>query len=62
VRYLRPGSIFGEVGLIAGSVRTATIISLNYCTCAMLSKENFEVLGDKFPEAISKIKDRMMRY
>ena len=41
VKLLRRGQLFGEVALIKKCRRTATVKSLNYCTCAALDAEHF---------------------
>ena len=44
VRLLVEGDHFGEIGLIYGCVRSATVISRNYNTMAKLNKERFRAL------------------
>jgi hypothetical protein len=39
VKNIRPGSMFGEVSLIAKTKRTATVKCKNYCTIASLPEE-----------------------
>ena len=37
VRMLQPGDHFGEVGMMYGCRRTATVKAYDYCTCATLN-------------------------
>lgn len=46
---LKPSSYFGEVALIKGCNRTASVTSKNYSTCAELRKDVFESLITRFP-------------
>jgi len=39
---LRPGDYFGEISLIYGCKRTATVKSLKYSTLAMLEKSKYK--------------------
>lgn len=49
VRQLGPTDIFGEVALLMGCRRTATVIAANFCTFAELSRNHFEELTQTFP-------------
>ena len=54
VTCLIDGDHFGEIGLVHGGKRTATVKSDNYGTLAMLKKTHFNELAktfDKFKEA-----------
>lgn len=62
VKILLPGALFGEVALIANCKRTATIKSLNYCTCASLTATYFKEMCRLYPEAFSKLKEKMRQY
>ena len=50
VRTLEPGTYFGEIALLTGKERTATIKTKNYSTIGMISKERFNELCLLFPE------------
>jgi type IV pilus assembly protein PilB len=39
---LRPGEMFGEMALLTGKPRTATVVALEPTTCAVLERSNFE--------------------
>lgn len=41
-RVLNPGDHFGEISLLYGCKRTATVIANNYCTLAKLTKPNYD--------------------
>lgn len=62
VRVLKAGSIFGEVALLVNQLRTATVGTLNYCTCASLHKHHFIEMCSRFPETVNKMKLRLLRY
>ena len=62
MRIIGQGAIFGEIGLIHNSQRTATIQSLNYTMCAALSSENFNHWISKFPEIIDRMKKQYINY
>jgi CRP/FNR family cyclic AMP-dependent transcriptional regulator len=55
---LKDKDIFGEMGLIAGVVRTANVIALEDCALAVLTRENFTKLPEDNP-AVLKIKQIM---
>lgn len=62
VKSLKPGSIFGEVGLITKNTRTATVICKNYCTIASLDKVIFDDMCERYPEIFLKLKEKMSEY
>ncbi len=39
---LKPGEIFGEMGLMTGAPRSATVVAATDCTCYRLDKASFE--------------------
>ena len=47
---LVPGDHFGEISLVYGCPRSASIMSGNYCTYAKLPIENYKVLLSEVPE------------
>lgn len=49
--------MFGEIALIYGCKRTATVLSKNFSTCSGLNKEDFDEIIRFFPNIASKIKD-----
>lgn len=52
IRFLKEGSIFGEVALLTKLKRTATIQSEGNCTCAYLCQEDVETLKENFPHIV----------
>ncbi len=51
------GSPFGETALIQGEKRNASVLALTYCDVFRLSKHNFDILREKYPEFNRKVKD-----
>lgn len=56
INELHQGDYFGEIAVIFGSDRTASIESINYCTLAHLSIEHFKELCRVCPEVYTSIK------
>ncbi len=50
VATLEKGDVFGEMGLIGETPRTATIVALGETTLGMIEKKNFIKLLDHIPE------------
>ncbi len=50
VAVLQDGDFFGEITLITGFPRTATVRALTVCTCISLERGQFNRLMDGFPE------------
>jgi len=66
---MRNGEFFGEISMIYGCKRTATIKSAKYSTLAKLSKKNYLDILLEFPDLqqhlmnfIYKYNDRMKRF
>ena len=49
---LEKSEIFGEMGLIDGLPRSATVTALDDCVVSVFSKETFNSLADHNPEAL----------
>jgi len=49
---LKANDIFGELGLIDGLPRSATVTALEDCTVKVLTKESFNSLTTSNPEAL----------
>jgi type IV pilus assembly protein PilB len=47
---LGPGQMFGEMALITGKARTATVVALEPTTCAVLERDDFERALRMYPE------------
>jgi len=50
LKTLRPGDYFGEISLIYGCKRTATVTSMKYSTLAILKKNHYKEILIEFPE------------
>jgi len=57
VREIEPGNIFGEVALINGLRRTASVRSKVHCTVGAISEESFGELIRYFPEVKNRMKE-----
>ncbi len=53
--YLSRGQYFGEMGLIAGGVRTATCKALDNVEVVKINKPDFDVMVDRFPVVRAKL-------
>lgn len=62
VRDIKQGSIFGEVALLNGTRRTASVRSKDYCTVGALNEENFNELIRYFPEIRNRFKETVRKY
>lgn len=62
VRNLYKGDYFGEVGLLFGVSRTATVRSTNYCTMATLAKSSLMELFYRFPGIYSEMWEAALDY
>jgi len=49
IRTLESGSHFGEISMLYQCNRSATVISINYCTCAKINKQNYNELLQIYP-------------
>jgi len=50
VQELEVGESFGEIALLKHCRRTATVISVQYSTCAAIDNATFTELKQRFPE------------
>lgn len=57
VREIEAGNIFGEVALINGLRRTASVRSKVHCTVGAITEENFGELIRYFPEVKNRMKE-----
>lgn len=48
--YLPRGSCFGEIGLLGGSVRTATCTALDHVEVVKIKGDDFRIMVEEFPE------------
>lgn len=56
------GAHFGEISLIYGCKRTATVISSNYCTLASLTLKEFKKNNEIFHNFTSNFKNHITKY
>ena len=59
---LRPSDYFGEIGLIYGCSRTATVKSFKYSTLAMLKKTHYKDILLEFPTLQNELKNNVFKY
>jgi CRP-like cAMP-binding protein len=59
---LSEGDHFGEIGLIYGCRRTASVQSTNYGTLAMLTRSNFLELQKSFESIVDSFKNQISLY
>ena len=52
---LKENDIFGELGLIDGLPRSATVTALEDCTVKVITKESFNLLSSTNPKALMPI-------
>ena len=60
---LQEQDIFGEMGLIDGRPRSATVVAIEDCECSVITKEMFKNLPDSNPgvKAIKKIMEKRLK-
>lgn len=59
---MRPGDYFGEISLIFGCKRTATVESSKYSTLAKLSKQDYKEALIEFPIMQTLLKNGIYQY
>jgi ATP-binding cassette, subfamily B, bacterial len=57
VAVLQDGDFFGEITLITGFPRTATVRAMTVCTCISLERGQFNRMMDRFPELQRQLSD-----
>ena len=62
MRTLNPGQHFGEIALLTGSKRTATVQTKNYSTIGKVSQDDFNELLHIFPDIKKKLTDNLVQY
>jgi CRP-like cAMP-binding protein len=62
IKNLRPGDYFGEISMIFGCKRTATVLSSKYSTLAMLSKVHYKEILIEFPNLQNILKKTIYSY
>ena len=61
-KFLYDGDHFGEIGLIYGCNRTATVKSNNYGSLAKLTNDGYKELTKNFPQLPSEFKQYIFTY
>ena len=61
VAVLQDGDYFGEITLITGFPRTATVRTVSVCTCISLERGQFNRMLDRFPELRRQMSDVAVR-
>jgi CRP-like cAMP-binding protein len=61
VAQLGVGQFFGEMGLLTGEVRTATVVALQETECYRLGKQVFEELLTARPEIADEVATELTR-
>jgi CRP-like cAMP-binding protein len=59
---LPPGSIFGEMGLMTGAPRAATVAAATDATCYRLDKASFEGIIQRRPAVAQTLSDVLVHY
>lgn len=59
VAVLGPGEVFGEIGLLADRPRTATAVTKDQCRLYRVTREDFDMLVDEYPEVKKVLKNLM---
>ena len=62
LKTMRNGEFFGEISLIYGCKRTATVCSLKYSTLATLTKKNYQEILLEYPDLESHLKNFIYKY
>ncbi len=60
--YLRPGDYFGELSLLQGSMRCATVEAQTDCLLHVLSPRDWETLLNEHPELQELVQERIANY
>lgn len=61
-KYLRIGEYFGEISLLYGCKRSATVLSTKYSSLALLTKEKFKEIATEYPDLVNILKDGIFKY
>ena len=59
---LHPSDYFGEIALVYGCKRTASVFSSKYSTVAKLTKPKFKEITSEFPELLEALKGQIYNY
>lgn len=59
---MHPGEFFGEISLVYGCNRTATVQAVKYSTLAVLKKEDYRIILLEFPDLEPEFKKKIYLY
>ena len=62
VNVISDGNLFGEIAMLNKCQRTATVKTVNYCTIASITKQEFEDICIQYPYTQGKLKEGMRKY
>lgn len=62
VKTLRPGDHFGEIAILYGCKRTASVETKNYSTLAKLTKSSFLEIQNEFENIVNCFKEHVLTY
>lgn len=58
---LHQGDFFGEIDVVLGTTRNATVKTVTYCSMLCLRREDLEKVLEEFPDLVQTIKVRTSR-
>lgn len=58
LRTMSDGDFFGEIALVLGQVRTASVHALTHCDLYMLDRKTYERIADHYPDMAAQIRER----
>ncbi len=61
LNYLEPGRTVGEISLLTGERRTATVIAVEHSRLLRFSQEQFHALRQRFPDEMEVVSQRIIR-
>lgn len=59
---MHPGEFFGEISLVYGCNRTASVLAVKYSTLAVLTKADYKFIKSEFPDLDEEFKKRIYLY
>lgn len=58
LRRMSDGDFFGEIALVLGQVRTASVHALTHCDLYVLDRKTYERITDHYPDVADQIRER----
>ena len=62
VKFLLKGAHFGEIGAVFDTPRTATVVAIEYVTLAELTKKDFDIVSENYPQFRTLMRKSALRY